>query len=798
MINQLLRASITMLLFLFSFTTYAENTSFTTSHFSGSGNCATCHDGLTDTSGENVSIARDWGTSMMANATKDPFWQAKVATELNRNPHLSTLINDTCTRCHAPMANYEITKVQGGDLTLFGADGILNPDHALYDASMNGVSCTVCHQIMDDGTLGTPQGFSGHYSINDTKTIYGQFNDIFGQPMINNTGYTPIYSAHVSDSAMCATCHNLKTPFVDALGNVVASEEAGFPEQMPYTEWQQSVFDDAGSNPQSCQDCHMPKTTSKVSNRPRWLGTKDGFAKHELVGANTTMLTLLRNNAAQLDVTSPNLDLGIERARAMLQSAASVEIVSASVNNGTLEAHVKVQNHSGHKAPTAYPSRRMWLHFKVTDSNNNVVFESGRINADGSIDGADNDVNQAVFEPHYNQITSADQVQIYETVMADSDSNITYTLLRGARYLKDNRLTPQGFNKLNVPSDVAVLGQAADDTDFNLGSDEISYSVSVANAAAGDLNVSVSLNYQTIAHGFLQDLYRDDHLQQVQTFKTLYDAQSLKHEQVASAQTTVISDGGGTPAPAPTVTLSVSPVSATIDSGQTVTLSWVSTDATSCSAIWTNSMATSDSAAVTPGATATYTMICSGDGGTASDSLTVTVNAPPVPAVTLSVASPASGIIDQGQSATLSWSSTNATSCTAGWATSNATSGSATVTPDATSAYTMTCNGAGGSASDSVTVTVNAAPTVTAPTVILTASPSRVSRGSTITLNWSSTDANSCTASGDWSGTKASAGSEPIAISSAVTFTLSCSGDGGSASGSVSYGTRGRRWLELR
>jgi len=426
---------------------------------------------------------------------------------------------------------------------------------------------------------------------------------------------------------------------------------------------------------------------------------------------------MLRDNAAQLDVTSSNMDLGISRARAMLQSAASVEIVSASVNNGTLEAQVKVQNNSGHKAPTAYPSRRMWLHFKVTDSNNNVVFESGRINADGAIDGADNDVNQAVFEPHYNQITSADQVQIYETVMADSDSNITYTLLRGARYLKDNRLTPQGFNKLNVPSDVAVLGQAANDTDFNLGSDEISYSVSVANAVAGDLNVSVSLNYQTIAHGFLQDLYRDDHLQQVQTFKTLYAAQSLKHEQVASAQTTVISDGGGTPAPAPTVTLSVSPVSATIDSGQT---------------------------------------------------------------------------------ATLSWSSTDATSCTAGWTTSNATSGSAAVTPGATSAYTMTCNGAGGSASDSVTVTVNAAPTVTAPTVILTASPSRVSRGGTITLNWSSTDANSCTASGDWSGTKAFAGSESIAISSAVTFTLTCSGDGGSASGSVSYGTRGRRWLELR
>ena len=716
MLKALFRTTITTLLFLFSLTAFAENASFTTSHFSGSGNCATCHDGLTDTSGENVSIVRDWGTSMMANSTKDPFWQAKVATELERNPHLSTMINDICTKCHAPMANYEITRVQGGDVTLFGADGILNPGHALYDAGMNGVSCTVCHQITDDAALGTLDGFSGKFNINDTKTIYGQYIDIFGQPMINNTGYTPAYSAHVSDSAMCATCHNLKTPFVDADGNVLTtSPESGFPEQMPYTEWQLSIFDDAGSNPQSCQDCHMPKSTSKVSNRPGWLGTKDGFAKHSLVGANTTMLTMLRDNAAQLEVTSPNMDLSIDRARAMLQSAASIEIVSAVVSNGMLEARVKVQNNSGHKTPTAYPSRRMWLHFKITDSSNNVVFESGRINADGSIAGADNDVDQSVFEPHYNLITSADQVQIYEPVMGDSDGNITYTLLRGAQYLKDNRLTPKGFDKLTAPSDVAVRGEAANDADFNLGSDEITYRIPVA--VAGELDVSVSLNYQTITHGFLQDLYREDHLEQVQTFKTLYDAQSLKHEQITSAQTTVVSDGGGTPPQLPVVNLSASP--STINQGQTATLSWESSDATSCvaSGAWIDTLSTTGTEIVSPAVTSTYTLSCDGDGGSASSSVTITVNAPPV---------------------------------------------------------------------------------ATEPTVKLTASPAVVRRGSTITLSWSSTDATSCVASGGWSGSKPITGSESIVINTAVTFTLNCSGDGGTTSDSVNYRARGRRWLDSR
>ena len=94
MIMNMLRVFTCTLLLLSSFTVYSEDTTFTTSHFSGSGNCSSCHDGLTDTSGDDVSIVKDWGSSMMANATKDPFWRAKVATELDRNSHLSALIND--------------------------------------------------------------------------------------------------------------------------------------------------------------------------------------------------------------------------------------------------------------------------------------------------------------------------------------------------------------------------------------------------------------------------------------------------------------------------------------------------------------------------------------------------------------------------------------------------------------------------------------------------------------------------------------------------------------------------------
>lgn len=626
MSQKLLPLIIFALLAFSSLNAIAEDTTFTTSHFSGSGNCQTCHDNLTDNAGDDVSIVKDWGTSMMANASKDPFWQAKVASELKRNPALSSVINDTCSRCHAPAANYEI----GGDITLFGPDGVLDTTHALHDAGMNGVTCTVCHQITDDASLGSLSGFSGQFNINDSKTIYGQYANITPQPMINNTGYTPAYSAHISDSKLCATCHNLKTPFVDANGNKLSTApESDFPEQMPYTEWENSIFDDAGSNPQSCQDCHMPKTTSKVSNRPNGLGTKDGFAKHHLVGANTVMLTLLKNNSTQLDVTSADLDLGISRARAMLQGAATIEIVSASVTNGVLQAQIKLTNLSGHKTPTSYPSRRMWINFKVTDSANNIVFESGQMNSDGSIVGSDNDLDQTQYEPHYDLITTTDQVQMYETIMSDSDGNVTYTLLRASHYLKDNRLTPKGFDKLNVPTDVAVMGLAAGDTDFNLGSDELTYRFPIT--ATGNLTVSATLNYQPIMHGFIKDLYRDTDQEQVLTFKTLYDAQSLKHEQIASTQTSVINSG----LPAPVVDLSASPT--TIAEGESSTLTWSSTDATSCTASgdWSDIRPTSGTELVSPAVTSSYTISCENNAGaTASADVTVTVEDRTAPVIT--------------------------------------------------------------------------------------------------------------------------------------------------------------------
>ncbi len=89
-------------------------------------------------------------------------------------------------------------------------------------------------------------------------------------------------------------------------------------------------------------------------------------------------------------------------------------------------------------------------------------------------------------------------------------------------------------------------------------------------------------------------------------------------------------------------------------------------------------------------------------------------NPPPVPAPTVTIAA-SQTTITQGQSATLTWSSTNATSCTASnaWSGSEPTSGSTAVIPTSTGnfTYVLTCTGNGnGSGQSSTVVAVNPKP----------------------------------------------------------------------------------------
>jgi hypothetical protein len=519
-----------------------HNPSFTTTHFSGSQNCAQCHNGINDANGTDVSIVKAWQGTMMANAATDPFWKAKVATEVNEHPEFKEVIEGKCSRCHTPMANVEAT--YNGDTVLLSGDGFLNDQNVYYDAAMQGVSCTLCHQIENTPQLGTTEGFTGGFVIDTNNTgidrkIYGPFTNPRTGPMQNSVQFTPEYSPHMDESKLCATCHTLNTPVIATDGTLT---DETFPEQAAYTEWEYSDFNAT----QSCQDCHMPKAEGSViiSTRPtnNLPDPRSPFFQHKFLGANTYMLDILKKNREKLGVLADEarFNESITDTREFLKAAADVNITEWSFENGLLNFDVKITNHSGHKFPTGFPSRRAWLHVTVKNSADQIVFESGAINSEGQISGVVYDTATNTYEPHYEKITDPSQVQIYETILEDTDDKMTYILLHALHYLKDNRILPRGLDKndVNLPETINPHGYAETDDDFIGGSDTVVYEIK--DLPADEYAVTATLHYQSLSYGLAQDLYKNTELPEVALMKLL-DATTENRYETISTDTTSVS-----------------------------------------------------------------------------------------------------------------------------------------------------------------------------------------------------------------------------------------------------------------
>jgi hypothetical protein len=245
----------------------------------------------------------------------------------------------------------------------------------------------------------------------------------------------------------------------------------------------------------------------------RVLGVpRTGAARHVFVAANFFVLRMLNRYRDELSVSALPTEMTgqIERTIAFLGSqTARIAIDRVQLANGRLEADVTVENLGGHKLPTAYPARRAWLHVVVRDRNHKTVFESGALRPDGSIVGNDNDTDATRYEPHYDEIRTSDQVQIYESIMAGADGGLTTGLLTAVRYVKDNRLLPHGFDKRTANPDIAVLGEALTDANFTGAGDRVRYSVAVP-SGDGPFAVEADLMYQPIGYRWANNLKKYD------------------------------------------------------------------------------------------------------------------------------------------------------------------------------------------------------------------------------------------------------------------------------------------------
>ncbi len=492
--------------------------------FATAATCNACHQNLRDDNGKDISQAENWRATMMSNAARDPYYLASVSIEVAVSPEYSDAIQKKCATCHMPMAFFS-DEHTGALPAIFGDNGYLSPQHPLHDLAQDGVSCTACHQIPPE-QAGTEVRKNGGLNIDFSttsgeRTLYGPYpvDEVSVMIMQGGSGFILAESKHIRSSQLCATCHELYINYIAEDGTI---GEGLFPEQTPYAEWLHSEYAEQAS----CQSCHMDRAQGKVPISNLTADKKHPhFAIHNFHGSNIYMLSILQAFGDEIGVqaTDDNFTALISRTTDMLQQdTAQLHISPPTAEQGTLTFDVTVKALTGHKFPTSFPSRRAWLHVTVKDANGTLVFESGQVSSDGKIAGNDNDESPGAYEPHYDLITSPDQVQIYEDIMQTPSGKVTTLQMKASGYIKDNRLLPAGFDKASANPYIAVLGKAAEDDDFIGGEDTVTYQIATG-SAPGPFTIEVELLYQSVSYRWAQNLLAHD-THQTEAFFRYYDA----------------------------------------------------------------------------------------------------------------------------------------------------------------------------------------------------------------------------------------------------------------------------------
>jgi hypothetical protein len=475
--------------------------------------CAQCHTAqapsvLSDAKGRDVSPYGTWRGTMMAHAARDPYYLAQFSGELVTRPAARDTVETTCTVCHEPAAAKDL-EVDAMHVGFTGLTTVTSPDMNL---ARDGVTCSLCHQIQEQG-LGTPQSFDAKYVVGPDRRIFGPHMNPLQTPMQMFVGYTPVEAKHVTESKLCSTCHTVITKPLDAQGKPAGAD---FVEQAPYLEWLNSDFRTEGTpgpKQASCQGCHMPTQdddgaaiTTVLSKRPlSGLSPRSPIGRHLFLGANSQLLSVLADDPTQAGTLVPADELRghAARAEANLRAAAKVDIVRATRSGDTAQIDVRVENRSGHKFPTGYPSRRAWLHVRVLDGTR-VVFESGRVDAWGRIvsgtgaplDGID------MVRNHRDVVSSDTEVQVWESVPGTAQGKVARSLFDAVRYLKDDRLLPAGYSKAYAYAPLTDPIGAESDPNFG-SSDVVTFRVAGAPAKA---RVEVELLFQSVRPGELDGL----------------------------------------------------------------------------------------------------------------------------------------------------------------------------------------------------------------------------------------------------------------------------------------------------
>lgn len=478
--------------------------------------CQDCHttgtssDALQDAVGRDVSPVSLWPATMMANAARDPIWRAVVEAEVAARPAVAAAIEGTCQRCHAPMKS-----------RLDAQDGIASRVDDLWSGprarlGLDGVGCTVCHQISPEG-LGTDAVYTGAFALSPQGVLYGPHASPFARPMEGQSGYTPTQGAHMTQGALCSSCHTLITETLTEDGEATGN---AFHEQTTYLEWRASAFSTEGTpGPEAadCQTCHAPTfdddgkpITTRIARRPDGgdfppVSPRSPLGRHVFVGANTLALGLLRDHADELSprATTEAFNAQIDRTRAFLAASVHLAFGTASRDGDRVELPVSITHDAGHRFPTGFPSRRVWLAITVRDAAGVVVFRSGAWDDKGRwIDEAGTVLSTenagGPIAGHVDVVDADDVVASWEQVMADAQGDPTFRLLTAAEPHRDDRLLPRGWDEDRVDAGRAPPTGVGGDRDFVPGGDTVRVRFVVA-GHTGPFQVDAQVAYQALS-----------------------------------------------------------------------------------------------------------------------------------------------------------------------------------------------------------------------------------------------------------------------------------------------------------
>jgi hypothetical protein len=461
--------------------------------------CNFCH-GFYD---ERQEPYERWTATMMANAMRDPMFQAGL-TIANQDMSDS---GELCLRCHTPIGF--IT----GDSS--PADG-----SALTQLDYEGVNCNFCHRLVDPhGAVENPaedpsilaalanapdDSHGGQFVLDPEDRRRGPFD--LGVFFYHDYRESPYHR----EALLCATCHEVSNPAFTRSGgatpsasdtyvlNTLASEHPTHAKTDEYaldrtfTEWALSDFGAGevemngrfGGNQtavSTCQDCHMPTTTGTACLPFLEGAVRTDLPQHDFNGANSWVPRAIFSLDQSNDLYVDDFDNGqplsvfeaaIARNKAMLRKASDLDL--SRVGNDLV---VRITNQTGHKLPTGFSEgRRMWIHVEFRGVNGVLLAEHG----------------------HYDATTATlttNDTKVYEVRHGLDAAMATATGLPAAasfhnalnnKLYKDNRIPPRGFDNAAFEAGQAqpvgasyADGQYWDDTTFPIPSGATSATVSI-------------------------------------------------------------------------------------------------------------------------------------------------------------------------------------------------------------------------------------------------------------------------------------------------------------------------------